>query len=79
MCAKKYIKEAIHNVENNLGKIGKCLPPNVPTPLTSNYQPELDISSELQPDQFHTYQQLIGMLWRMVELGRIDIHLPVSL
>jgi hypothetical protein len=62
-----------------LAKVGKRLPPNVPTPLSSNYRPELDVSPELSTSKYHTYQQLIGILWWMVELGRIDIHLPVSL
>jgi hypothetical protein len=47
MSAEKYIKEAICNVENDLAKTNRKLPNNVPTPLTSNYCPELDVSPEL--------------------------------
>jgi hypothetical protein len=79
MSAEKYIKEAIRNVENNLAKTGRKSPNNVPTPLTSSYRPELDVSPELNAEQFHTYQQLVVILRWMVELERIDIHLPVSL
>ncbi len=62
MSAEKYIKEAIRNVENNLAKTGRKLPNNVPTPLTSTYRPELDVSPELNAEQFHTYQQLVGII-----------------
>jgi len=56
MSTEKNIKEAIHNVEKTLAKTGRKLPNNVPTPLTSNYRPELDVSPELNAEQFHTYQ-----------------------
>jgi hypothetical protein len=79
MSAEKYLKEAIRNVEQALAKIQKRLPPNVPTPLSSNYHPELDISTPLSADDHRTCQQLIGVLRWAVELGRIDIHLPVAL
>jgi hypothetical protein len=77
--AVKYIKEAIRNVENNLQKEDKRLPSNVPTPLSSNYCPELDISPLLSIEQHYAYQQLIRILRWVVELGRFEIHLPVAL
>lgn len=79
MSAEKYLKEAIRNVESNLAKHHKRLPPNVSIPLSSNYRPELDISVPLTASDHHTYQQLIGILRWAVELGRIDTHLPVAL
>jgi hypothetical protein len=66
-------------VESDLMKIYKRLPPNVPTPLSSNFCPELDLSLLLPPDLHHCYQQLIGTLQWSVELGQIDIHLHVAL
>lgn len=79
MSAERYVKEAIRGVEIDLKKIGKQLPSRVTTPLSGNYRPELDMSPILDADYHHWYQQLLGTLRWAVELGRIDIHLPVAL
>ena len=42
-----------------------------------SYRPELDVSSELMSKDSAYYQSLIGILWWIVELGRIDICLEV--
>jgi hypothetical protein len=55
------------------------LPTNIHTPLVTSYRPELDFSSPLEEDYANWYQQLIGILRWVVELGRIDIHLSVAL
>ena len=79
MSAEKYIKEAIRSLEADLEKLGKRLPTNVPTPLSSGYRPELDVSAVLDDDFTTWYQKLIGILRWAVELGRIDIHLSTAL
>jgi hypothetical protein len=79
MSAEKYVKEAIRSLEVDLDKIGKRLPLHVPTPLSSGYRPELDISALLDVDYTLWYQKMIGILHWAVELGRIDIHLSVAL
>jgi hypothetical protein len=79
MSADKYLKEALYNVENILRQDNLALPTKVSTPLTSNYRPELDVSPILNASQHNLYQQLVGILRWAVELGRIDIHLPVAL
>jgi len=43
------------------------------------YRPELDISAVLGPEQANYFQSLIGILRWEVELGRIDIHIDVSM
>jgi hypothetical protein len=63
----------------DLKKIDKRLPSNKPTPLSSGYRPELDVSAPLDDDYVNWYQKLIGALRWAVELGRIDIHLSVAL
>jgi hypothetical protein len=78
MSAEKYIKEAIRMLEIDLDKLGKRLPTNVPTPLSSGYRPELDVSALLDDDFTLWYQKLIGILRWVVELGRIDIHLTAA-
>ena len=49
------------------------------TPLRTSYRPELDTSPELKPQEAAYYMSLIGVLRCMVELGRVDICLEVSM
>ena len=39
-----------------------------------SYRPELDVSPHLEQDDHTWYQQLLGILNWIVELGRIDVH-----
>jgi len=76
--AEKYVREAMCVVELDLGKLDRCLPGNVPTPLSSGYRPELDVSAILDDEFTNWYQCLIGILRWAVEPGRIDIHFSVA-
>jgi hypothetical protein len=78
MSTEKYLKEAIRIVESDLNKLDRWLPGNVPTPLSSGYRPELDVSALLDDDFTNWYQRLVGILRWAVELGRIDIHFSVA-
>lgn len=73
MSSAKYVKEAVRLVDQELLKMNKCLPNKVPTPLSSGYHPELDVSPLLGDEEANYYQQLIGVLRWAVELGRINI------
>ena len=53
--------------------------PKAETPMQTSYRPELDVSPELSPVDAAYYQSLIDVLCWMVELGRIDICLEVSM
>ena len=55
------------------------MPSKGETPMRSMYRPELDISPELSTEESSYYQSLIGVLRWIVELGRIDICLEVSM
>ncbi len=79
MSATAYVKRAIQEVERELAAQDAYLPKRVETPLSSNYRPELDFSRNLDGSQVNYYQGLIGVLRWIVELGRIDIIVPVSL
>ncbi len=79
MSATEYVKWAIQEVERELAMQNAYLPKKVETPLSSNYRPELDFSRELEGSLVNYYQGLIGVLRWIVELGRIDIIVPVSL
>ena len=49
------------------------------TPIPTSYSPELDITPELISIDTAYYQSLVGTLRWVVELGRVDICLEVSL
>ncbi len=74
-----YIKEATRCLELELSKNNMCLRGKPSTPMRANYRPELDVSPVLGPDQANYFASLIGVLPWAVELGRIDIHIDVSL
>ena len=53
--------------------------PRANTPIQTSYRPELDTSNELNESDASYYQSLIGILRWMVEIGRVDICLEVSM
>ena len=72
--------EAVKSVEEHLEKGGKKLVSKKPgTPIPNSYSPELDINPELISTDAAYYQSLVGILRWIVELGRVDIFLEVSL
>jgi len=79
LSADKYVHNALQQVEKSVSSFGKKLPTKVVTPLAHKYRPELDTSAFLDETFTQLYQQLIGSLHWCVELGRIDVHLPVAL
>jgi hypothetical protein len=79
MFTQEYIKCAIEEVEHELKLENQFLPKKVETPLSSGYRPELDFSQELWAQKTNCYQGLIRILRWVMELGRIDIIIPVSL
>ena len=57
-----YIKAIIKNIEVRLTKEGMKLPSRAETPMSSDYKPDLDATSELDTDGITMYQELIGEL-----------------
>ena len=55
------------------------MPSKADTPLTTTYRPGLDVSRELNVADAAFYQSLIGILSWIVELGRVDVCLGVSM
>ena len=53
--------------------------PKAETPMSSTHRPELDVTGELDVADAAHCQSLIGILRWMVELGRVDICLEVSM
>ena len=50
-----------------------------PTPLSNRYMPDIDVSLELQPAKASYFHSPIGILRWIVELGRADICIEVSM
>ena len=65
----EYVKSAVQNVEETLAKYEKRLSGRCVAQLISGYQTETDDSAELKADGLQYYQELIGVLRRIVELG----------
>lgn len=79
MSSQHYIDEAIRNVQNWLAKRECMLKTRASSVFPSKYRPELDISKLLDDEDANYFQQQIGVLRWMVELGRIDICMEVSM
>jgi hypothetical protein len=83
--SSQYVRAAVKNVENYLEKRKESgnstfrLPAKAETPIQTSYRPELDITPELPPIDAAYYMSLIGILRWIVELGRADICLEVSM
>jgi hypothetical protein len=75
LCAKA----AVANVQEDLAKQGRRLPPKCVTPFSSNYAPWQEDSQELKADGAQRFQELIGQLRWAAEIGRVDILLETSL
>jgi hypothetical protein len=79
MSPQEYIRRAIQEVECKLALDNSYLPKKVQTPLSNGYRPELNFSIELDSQRTNYYQGLIGVLRWIVELGRMDIIVPVTM
>ena len=79
MSSEKYVKAAVAIVKEKLLKSEKRLPSRCNTPLKPGYRHDMDDSCELKSDGLQYYQELVGVLRWMVELGRVDILLETSL
>ena len=86
MGSANYVDKVVKNVKKTLEKYGfeynrKLSDVNYSPkqPFTTvSYRPELDTSMTCNPNQVTFYQNLIGILRWVVELGRIDIAYEVS-
>jgi hypothetical protein len=81
MGSASYIRNAVKNVKARLKEDGfqfnsklSSVEYSTRQPFSSvEYRPELDTSTECNSEQINLYQNLIGVLRWIVELGRIDI------
>ena len=75
--AEQYLKNAIKEVEDQLGKPLKA--GKVMTPLEPDCHPEVDTSPLLDDDHANYYQSMIGILLWASKMGRIDVTQEVGL
>ena len=77
--SKNYAKAAVNNVVDYLANRSQKLVAKAPTPLSSGYRPDVDVTGKLDLADASYYHSLIGILRWIVELGRIDITCEVSI
>ena len=79
--SESYVKEAIRCVEERMAEYGLVYPKRkAKTPFSSaDYKPELDTSEIVNSKVGNFYQNMIGILRWLCELGRLDILLETSL
>ncbi len=79
----QYVQSAVKNIEEHLAKIREKLPYKAPTPLSSRYRPEIDVSPELGEADASYFHSLIGVLHWIVELEtlleRVDLDVEASM
>ena len=78
--ASQYVNTAVKNVEEFFKNYERyTFPRHCNTPFTTSYLPELDVSLELNQNEASYYMSLIGIMIWIVELGRVDIWLEISM
>jgi hypothetical protein len=78
--SSQYVQEAVNNVHKYLTERDKKFPSKAPgAPMKNDYRPEVDQTEELSPTDAAYYQSLIGILRWIVEIGRVDICVEVSM
>ena len=80
--SSQYVRTAVRNVEEYLNEHGNGqwrLTRKAETPMRATYRPELDVTPVLEAEWALYFQSLIGVLRWIVELGRVDICLEVSM
>jgi hypothetical protein len=67
------------NFKEYLQAKGERFSYKAPTPLSSGYRPEIDITPELNNKDATCYYSLIGVLQWIIKLGQADINVEVSM
>ena len=82
MSQSKYVQEAVMNYQKHLKENYSAeyeLTTHAPNPSRLGYEPEMDVSSKLPPEQASYFLISIDVMRWMVELGRVDIDVEVSM
>jgi hypothetical protein len=84
MSASKYVQEAYKNCKDFIAKNDKfkgkykvtAKPAN---PFPTTFDADTDVSEPLTPEEASYFQSIIGVLRWMIEIGRVDINVEVSI
>ena len=81
MSSINYVNATVANVVSHLKSRGQehMIPKRAATPFKGEYQPELDVSEELNAEDTTYFQSQIGILRWACKLGHIDIITEVLL
>jgi Reverse transcriptase (RNA-dependent DNA polymerase) len=79
MYADTYVKRAVADVSLTLDEVDQRLRTKVSTPVSTGYRSEMDATPELDHRRANYFQGLIGVLRWIVELGRVDRLVSVSM
>jgi hypothetical protein len=74
-----YVRNAVKNLEELRVKEGRNFPKQAPTPMSSTYKQEVDVSPELSPDMSNFYRSQVGVLRWIIEMGRLNITTKMSM
>jgi len=77
--SKEYLIESLRVVKQRIAPLNLTLKSKVTSALPSGYKPKLDATNHLDDETTILYMQLIGILRWLVEPGRIDICVEVSM
>ena len=75
----QYVRSAVKNFKEHILAKGEKLSYKAPTPLSSEYCPEIDTSPKMYENDAMYYHSLIGVLCWIVELGPANIYVEVSM
>ena len=78
----KYVNQAVKNCQTHLTqKLNDKykIPTRAENPFATGYCPDTDVTEPLDDECSSFFQHLIGVMRWMVELGRVDIAVEVSL
>jgi hypothetical protein len=69
--AEQYIKNVVSNIETKLSRDGMNLNSQkyATTPFSNGYRPGLNVTPLLSDESTNFYEQIVGTLWWIVELG----------
>jgi len=79
MSSVTYTDAALKNIEGRLRGTRWTLPRSAPTPLPTDYHPELDETPILDDEDQTLFQELIGIIRWATEIGRVDVLFEVSI
>jgi hypothetical protein len=74
-----YVRNAVKKLEEWMVKEGRTFPKKAPTPLSSTYKPEADVSPELSLEMATFYPSQVGVLRLIIKIARQVIITEMSM